>query len=117
MRLLTHNTLRNNTEDAKGKGFPLRITPLDIRVDDPSKNLTREEEERQIAFAKNCLKMLDWSALVQVCRDDVVVVVVACHSCCVGSVRILIIELALSSTHVLSSRPLPRWASVPCHHN
>ena len=64
MRLLTHNTLRNNSAAAKGKGFPLKITATEIRVDEP--NQDNDDREREIAFAKKMLVMLDWSALVQV---------------------------------------------------
>lgn len=61
MRLLTHNTLRNNSESAKGKGFPLKITATEIRVDKPSLDA---DPEAQIQFCKGILGMLDWSALV-----------------------------------------------------
>lgn len=61
MRLLTHNTLRNNSESAKGKGFPLKITATEIRVDKPSLDADPED---QIQFCKGILGMLDWSALV-----------------------------------------------------
>ena len=66
MRLLTHNTLRNNTKDAKGEGFPLKITATEVRVDDASD--VGEDAEREIAFVRGVLGMLDWPALVQV-RD------------------------------------------------
>lgn len=62
MRLLTHNTLTNNTAAAAGKGFPLKITATEIRVDD-SQNI--ENAEQEISFVKGVLGMLDWPALVQ----------------------------------------------------
>jgi multifunctional methyltransferase subunit TRM112 len=61
MRLLTHNTLRNNSENAKGKGFPLKITATEIRVDKPSLDAN---PATQIQFCQGILGMLDWSALV-----------------------------------------------------
>lgn len=64
MRLLTHNTLRNNTSEAKGKGFPLKITASEIRVEE-----SQEVTESQIAFVKNMLSRLDWPALVQACGE------------------------------------------------
>ncbi|CAB9524887.1 Multifunctional methyltransferase subunit TRM112-like protein [Seminavis robusta] len=66
MRLLTHNTLRNNTADAKGKGFPLKITATEIRVEETAPTM---EVDRQVAFCKNMLSRLDWPALVQASRD------------------------------------------------
>jgi hypothetical protein len=63
MRLLTHNTLRNNSAAANGKGFPLRIKAAEIRVDE---NKDDDDDEMQIAFVKGVLGMLDWSILVQV---------------------------------------------------
>jgi hypothetical protein len=62
MRLLTHNTMKNNSADAKGKGFPLWITAAEVRVDDSSEPIT----EGQIAFVKGVLPTLEWSALVKV---------------------------------------------------
>lgn len=62
MRLLTHNTLRNNTAAAKGKGFPLKITVAEIKVDE---NVAPLVESRK-AFLRGILPTLDWSALVQV---------------------------------------------------
>jgi hypothetical protein len=70
MRLLTHNTLRNNAADAKGKGFPLQITTAGkIRVDDVPKLNGRDGtgDETHIRFVRNVLPTLDWVALVQVC--------------------------------------------------
>ncbi|KAL7567000.1 hypothetical protein ACA910_019927 [Epithemia clementina (nom. ined.)] len=66
MRLLTHNTLMNNAADAKGKGFPLRITAAVVKVDD---NVGRASEERQISFVKGILPTLQWDALVQASQE------------------------------------------------
>ena len=63
MRLLTHNTLKNNSAAAKGKGFPLRITSAEVRVDDNNQSL---DANQQIAFVKSVLPTLDWPALVKV---------------------------------------------------
>ena len=65
MRLLTHNTLRNNMAEAKGKGFPLKITATEIRVEES----TEPPSDRHIAFVKNVLSRLDWPALVQACGE------------------------------------------------
>ena len=62
MRLMTHNTLTNNSADAKGKGFPLRITASVVKVDEN----VAESEERQISFVKGILPTLEWDALVHV---------------------------------------------------
>ena len=62
MRLLTHNTLRNNSSAAKGKGFPLRISVAEIRVDE----VTAVLDESRILFLRGIIPTLDWSALVQV---------------------------------------------------
>jgi len=65
MRLLTHNTLRNNTAEAKGKGFPLRITATEVRVEETQGVVT----EQQVAFVQNMLSRLDWPALVRACKE------------------------------------------------
>ena len=70
MRLLTHNTMRNNAADAKGKGFPLRITASQVRVEEVVQESSLEFEERQIAFVSGILPTLDWPALVQVRRSS-----------------------------------------------
>jgi len=64
MRLLTHNTLRNNTAEASKGGFPLKITATEIRVDDNIEN--GEDSEREIMFVRSVLEVLDWPALVKV---------------------------------------------------
>lgn len=63
MRLLTHNALKNNSSEAKGKGFPLRITASEVRVDDDNQSM---DEKQQVAFVKKVLVTIDWPALVQV---------------------------------------------------
>ena len=65
MRLLTHNMLRNNSAAAEGKGFPLKITATEIRVDDDDGG-EGANAEQQVAIVKGVLDTLDWSALVQV---------------------------------------------------
>jgi hypothetical protein len=69
MRLLTHNTIRNNSAAAKGKGFPLRITAAEVRVDDVQQQATIEEGKK-LSFVKGILPTLDWPALVAVCVCD-----------------------------------------------
>jgi hypothetical protein len=66
MRLLTHNALRNNAADAKGKGHPLKIIATDIHVDDGEEKMHNPEQE--IAFMKGILGMIDWPTLVSVSR-------------------------------------------------
>ncbi len=63
MRLLTHNSLRNNSAEADGKGFPLKITAVEVRVDDSSEVGT--DPGREASFVKGILGMLDWQTLVQ----------------------------------------------------
>ena len=64
MRLLTHNTLRNNTKDADGKGFPLKITAVEVKVvDNPDAGAVND---REVEFVKHILPTLEWTALVQV---------------------------------------------------
>jgi len=66
MRLLTHNTLRNNSDAAKGAGFPLKITAVEIRVDEPD---PEEDLDRQVVFVQSIMSILDWSALVQAATE------------------------------------------------
>ena len=73
MRLLTHNTMRNNSKDANGKGFPLIITAVEVKVMDNKSSHDGQQqqpklptENREIAFVKHMLPTLEWSALVQV---------------------------------------------------
>uniref|UniRef100_A0A7S4NDH4 Multifunctional methyltransferase subunit TRM112-like protein n=1 Tax=Odontella aurita TaxID=265563 RepID=A0A7S4NDH4_9STRA len=63
MRLLTHNTLRNNATASKGRGWPLEITATEIRVDDSGD--VGEDAERESAFIKGVLGVIDWPTLVQ----------------------------------------------------
>lgn len=60
MRLLTHNSLKNNSAEAKGKGFPLRITVAQVRVEEED----GVGENTKISFIKGVLPNLDWPALV-----------------------------------------------------
>jgi len=60
MRLLTHNTLRNNSAAAKGGGFPLRIEASKVVVQESSGDNVDEVE-----FTRGILGMLDWKALVE----------------------------------------------------
>mmetsp|Transcript_57487 Transcript_57487/g.64198 ORF Transcript_57487/g.64198 Transcript_57487/m.64198 type:complete len:136 (-) Transcript_57487:288-695(-) len=67
MRLLTHNTMCNNSNEAKGKGFPLKITAGEIKViDNPDAGAT---EKQDIDFVKRMLPILEWSALVQAASE------------------------------------------------
>ena len=67
MRLLTHNTMRNNTAEAKGKGFPLRITAAEVKViDNPDAGASGV---RDINFVKKMLPILEWPALVQAASE------------------------------------------------
>ena len=61
MRLLTHNSLRNNSKEAKGKGYPLAITVNKVRVDETPESVG----EREVRFVKGLLGTLDWNALTQ----------------------------------------------------
>jgi len=75
MRLLTHNFLRNHAGDAKGKGFPLKISAADIRVEEEEHDGAEQGKERErrirreIAFVKGMLPTLDWDALVEAATD------------------------------------------------
>lgn len=64
MRLLTHNTLRNNTKDAGSGGYPLRITPVEVKVVDNPEAV--DVGDREVNFVKHVLPTLEWQALVQV---------------------------------------------------
>ena len=63
MRLLTHNSLRNNTAAAKGGGFPLGISCEQVRVEDSNPH---HDAVTQVEFVKRVLPNLDWPALVHV---------------------------------------------------
>mmetsp|Transcript_23487 Transcript_23487/g.65566 ORF Transcript_23487/g.65566 Transcript_23487/m.65566 type:complete len:136 (-) Transcript_23487:524-931(-) len=67
MRLLTHNSMRNNSLEADGKGYPLRITPVDVQVvDDPA---AQNVGARELEFIKSALPNLDWNALVKAASE------------------------------------------------
>jgi len=67
MRLLTHNTMRNNSSEAKGKGFPLTITAVEVKViDNPEASASGQ---RDIEFVKKMLPVLEWSELVQAASE------------------------------------------------
>jgi hypothetical protein len=88
MRLLTHNSLRNTTADAKGRGFPLQITCGSVRISDGStacSSSSSMDADQQMAFVQKMLPNLDWPALVQVrIGENVMAVVVkrAIVACC-----------------------------------
>ena len=59
--------MRNNSNEAKGKGFPLRITATEVKViDNPDAGAT---EKRDIDFVKKMLPVLEWPALVQAASE------------------------------------------------
>jgi multifunctional methyltransferase subunit TRM112 len=63
MRLITHNAMRSNTKLAKGQGFPLRITAVEVKVvENPEATHVGQKE---IDFVRHMLPVLDWPALVQ----------------------------------------------------
>jgi hypothetical protein len=81
MRLLTHNVLKNNSADAKGNGYPLKlINVISVRVDNTSNQIDTATSTKadnnddqdsngtimKIEFMKGILPTLHWSALVQV---------------------------------------------------
>lgn len=55
--------MRNNSDAAKGKGWPLQITAIEVRVDDASE--IGSDSEREISFVRGILGMLDWPTLVK----------------------------------------------------
>lgn len=58
--------MRNNTKEANGKGFPLKITAVEVKVvDNPDAAAVSEHD---ISFVKHIMPTLDWPALVQVRR-------------------------------------------------
>lgn len=101
--------LRNNSAAAEGKGFPLKITATEIRVDEDAAN--DDDDERKVVMVKGVLDTLDWPALVQVCE-------------CSGDTEFVCIEYSCSFSHscpltliVAFPRLLPKWACPPYHHN
>lgn len=55
--------MRNNSEEANGKGYPLKITAVDVRVD--NLNEIGSDPQREIAIIKGIMGMLDSKILVQ----------------------------------------------------
>jgi hypothetical protein len=56
--------MRNNSKEAEGNGYPLRITAVEVKVvDNPEAGAVGEKE---MDFVKHMLPTLDWPALVQV---------------------------------------------------
>ena len=85
MRLLTHNVLSHNSNE--GKGFPLKIKALQVRVVDAAvvdggSSGSPQSKEQQMAFVKGILPTLNWPALVKVCHHCVCVLNFIC--CCAG---------------------------------
>jgi hypothetical protein len=68
MRLLTHNVLSHNSTE--GKGFPLKIKALQVRVVDAAavdgRGSRPQSREQQMAFVQGILPTLNWPALVKV---------------------------------------------------
>ena len=62
--------MRNNSKDASGKGYPLSITAVEVKVVDNSNSSNNSNQfqigGKEMAFVKHMLPTLDWSALVQV---------------------------------------------------
>lgn len=59
--------MRNNTKEANGKGFPLKITAVEVKVvDNPDAGAV---SDHGISFVKHVLPSLDWPALVQAASD------------------------------------------------
>lgn len=59
--------MRCNIEEAKGKGFPLKINAVEVKVAEKSEAVAIGS--REIDFVKSVLPNLDWPALVKVCSD------------------------------------------------
>ncbi|KAL3915025.1 MAG: hypothetical protein SGARI_008282, partial [Bacillariaceae sp.] len=55
--------MRNNTQEAKGKGFPLKITAVEVKVIDHPE--AAAVSNRELDFVKRILPTLEWPALVQ----------------------------------------------------
>jgi hypothetical protein len=62
--------MKNNSKEAKGKGFPLWITAAEVRVDDNSEPIG----DAQIAFVKGVLPTLEWAGLVKVRTNTILLV-------------------------------------------
>lgn len=67
MRLLTLAFMRNNSADAKGKGYPLRVSAQEINVEERASAI----DGREMAFVKGVLPTLDWSAVTQIAQVSV----------------------------------------------
>ena len=79
MRLLTHNVLNNNSQKAKGNGYPLRLIRVtSIRVDPTTgdgvvvetvtsdNNNNNNNDNSKVEFVKGIIPTLHWPALLQV---------------------------------------------------
>jgi hypothetical protein len=73
MRLLTHNVLNNNSPNAKGNGYPLRLIQVtSVRIDPTSAASSSSDdadggdEQSKVEFIKGIVPTLHWPALVQV---------------------------------------------------
>jgi len=64
VRLLTLALMRNNSAEAKGKGFPLNVTAKEVNVEENAGPI----EDREIAFVKGVLPTLDWVAATQIAQ-------------------------------------------------
>ena len=64
MRLLTHNSTRNNAKEANHEGYPLQIEVQKVQVH----NHDNVVSDKEIAFVQRLLTSgtIDWCALVQV---------------------------------------------------
>jgi hypothetical protein len=60
--------MRNNTKEADGKGYPLKITAVEVNVVDNPEAVA--VGEREIQFVKHMLPTLNWPALIQVRYGD-----------------------------------------------
>jgi hypothetical protein len=58
--------MRSNTNGAKGKGYPLKITAIEVKVIDNPTSKTSTISDRDVQFVKRILPTLEWDALVQV---------------------------------------------------
>ena len=77
MRLLTHNVLNNNSQKAKGNGYPLRLIRVtSIRVDPTTgdgvvvetvtSDNNNSNDNSKVEFVKGIIPTLHWPALLQV---------------------------------------------------
>lgn len=77
MRLLTHNVLNNNSPNAKGNGYPLRLIQVtSVRIDPTSAASSSSssddsesgDDHSKVEFIKGIVPTLHWPALVQATR-------------------------------------------------